>query len=449
VQSTLPNVTSLQLLDCPPGFLASAVTAEDLSAKLQVRTFLHEYHCATCQQTSVQLIDVAANLEYLIAGQLPAIACPTCKQPLQASPLDPQQLQRLPARANDPALDKFLQRARQEPLDKLEAIATNAKAAVATATAPAGSEARSSRAMYVAIGLGVLVVAGLVVVGVGVFRSGDKADAAVAAAAAAVAKKDKDPKDTTKEFTRPDWIVTSVPSSAFCRDLLDRLVCVGVSSYRATRDDGAVEASDAALDELAQTVALKISDPFFKTNVVPAFSDPRAKAIGALQVADTERDTPAFATNLKLVIDARKRVADLLRGTGGEAVPAQRSDWYWEEYAKVKGTGTEVLVFVRYDVSFDAVKTLVEKYGKPHAVGGATFATAFPSLAWSSPEFAGGLLVESAGKTGLTPGEVVTKVNGAAILDTSSLAKIAKPGSSLALELKDGETTKQLALAVK
>ena len=171
-------------------------------------------------------------------------------------------------------------------------------------------------------------------------------------------------------------------------------MCVGVSSYRPTRDDGIAEATDAALEELVSAVGLKISDPFFRENVMPVYSDVRAKALSALQTADLEPTSEGSAATAHAAADdlvrkARKHVVEVLQLSGGAAVPAQRSDWYWEEYARENGKGNEVLVFVRYDVSLDAVRALVDKYSAVTPVMGSSAMTAFPALAWHYPELHG------------------------------------------------------------
>ena len=91
--------------------------------------------------------------------------------------------------------------------------------------------------------------------------------------------------------------------------------------------------------------------------------------LATLQAVDVDRTSKDYAAANDVVRAARKRVVEILQASGGAAVPAQRSDWYWEEYAMEKGSGTEVLVFVRYDVSLDAVKALVEKFSTTSTVG--------------------------------------------------------------------------------
>jgi hypothetical protein len=434
IQTALPRVTSLQLLDCPPGFFEAAITAEDLSAKLAIRTFASLYECSNCHAITAHMIDVAANLEQLIQGVMPSRPCATCQSPVQPIPRDAAMLQRLPARPNDAALEKFVARARLEPTDKLDDVIAMARSAKAT---PAAQGPKINRIVYIAAGLAALVVIALIVMAISLWKTRSAVPEVVADNAASTAP------GTQKEgFHRPDWIVSDVPSSAFCRDMINRLVCVGVSSYREKREDGLVEATDAALEELVNTVGLKIDAPYVKDTVLRSYSDARTKAIAALQAVDTDRRSPAYRDADAAVRAARKRVTGVLQASGGPAVPAQRADWYWEEYAKEKATGTELLVFVRYDISFDAVKTLVTTYSSPVVSGGTGAVTAFPGLAWEYPDFTGGAMITQVGKaiapSGLTPGAIVTAANGQPVVDAPSFAKKLEAPGALVVQVKVG-----------
>jgi hypothetical protein len=416
VETALRTAPSIQLLECPPGFLESAVTPEDLG-KLKVRTLVLGYHCETCNLQLSRSIDVAQALEHLVEGTIPSTRCDNCKSVLDAlvSPELALLLRRLPAREHDIALDKFLDKARSEPPDKLEDATIPRLAPIEKA------QANVPRALYISIALMVLVAAGVAVIAFGLFRK-DRAQVAQVDPNAQVIAPTPPP-----SFKRPDWIISDLPSSAFCHELLNRLMCVGVSPYRPTRNEAVIDANDAALDELVNSLGLRITDPFFKDQVLPRYSEPRAKALATLQAMDVDRTTKEYAAANEVVRAARKRVVALLQASGGAAVPAQRSDWYWEEYALEKGTGTEVLVFVRYDVSFDALKALAEKYSTPVTVSGSTAMTAFPALAWSAADFAGGAVVTKPSKAmtdaGIAAGDTITSVNGQKIVDTVTFEK--------------------------
>jgi hypothetical protein len=444
LRTALANGSSLQLLDCPPGFLERAVPADSLSPKFVVRSFVLQYFCAHCNTSTVRIVDVAANLEYLITGTVPATPCDTCKTPLPPPEMDPGLLQRLPARARDSNLEKFLASVRGEPAAKLE------DCLVARPVKAARPAAGGSRGIYLAAGLGGLILVGLVVVVV--MLSSQKTESAPQPAQL--------PRENPQvgggqpagsAFQRPDWIVSDVPSSALCHDVINRLVCVGVSSYRATRADAVAEANDAALEELVNVVGLKISVPYFKDTVLAGYSDSRSKALSKLSAVDMDRNTPEYAAADEIVRQSRKRVVEVLQASAGAAVPAQRSDWYWEEYTKEKGAGTEVLVFIRYDINLEAVKALVDKYSAMTPVGGGFAMTAFPALAWQFPDFTGGAVLTKLGKAlataGIAAGEMVIAVNDQRVVDAPGLVKRfdeAMAAGSAKLSVKAGLSAPQV-----
>ncbi len=416
VRGALSKLKSLQLLDCPLGFLEQAAAPEDLRDKLRIRTFALSYDCLRCETTVTRMVDVAENLEQLAAGIAPPTQCTTCGSSLMAvlTASLGAGMRMLPVRDRDRVLDKFLAAVRAEPLDKLE----NCLGAL-PAKLPA-APTRTSSAVFVALALALLVIGGLGVMVVTLWRQrGEPGRAATGQASAAAPK----PPPT---FERPAWIMSDSPSSAYCHDMINRLMCIGVSSYRPTRDEAVAEATDAALDELVNAIGLKISDPFFRETVMSSYAEPRAKALSALQATDLEQTSPAYVAAADAVAKARRRVADVLRVSGGAAVPAQRSDWYWEEYAAKKG-GTELLVFIRYDVTLDAMKALVEKYSATTTVLGSTATTAFPALAWYSADFTGGAMLTKVthplSDAGIAGSNVIMAVGGQRVSDATSFAR--------------------------
>jgi DNA-directed RNA polymerase subunit RPC12/RpoP len=438
VQTALARLPSLQLLNCPPGFLESAVAPEDLHDKLKIRTFALSYDCLRCETTTAYMVDVAENLEQLVAGTAPPARCPTCQTALVAILSFDQatRLRSLPARERDVSLDKFLATARGEPLEKLE----NCLVALPPKLPKAPVGAR--RAMYAALGLAVLILGGLAVVALGLWRQAGVPTPVAGNPGAAVIPS-RPPAPT---FERPGWILADVPSSAYCHDMINRLMCVGVSSYRPTRDEAVAEANDAALEELVSTVGLKISEPFFRETVIPGYSGVRAKALSALQAAEMDQASAAYLAANNVIIEARKRVVEILHASGGAAVPAQRSDWYWEEYAAKKG-GTEVLVFVRYDVTLDAVKALVEKFSATTSVIGSTAMTAFPALAWQYADFTGGALLTKVGRSfadaGIASQSLVIAVGEQRVSDVTSFVRRIdewKQADDIKLTVKAGDT---------
>lgn len=425
MKAVLPKVSALQLVDTPPGFLAQAVTTADLHDKVKIRTIQLVYDCARCHTQAINTVDVADHLEELVTGTAPAALCPGCKASVLATLNleEANRLRALPARDKDPALDKFLAKARKEPLDKLEDCMSLAPPSAAAVKAV-------GRGVYVAIGLSTLVIVALV--GVLVFNhKNPPTQTAVAgnpAAGSGMPNPNPDPNQKPDpKFERPDWVMFDTPSAGYCHDMINRLMCVGVSSFKTNRDDAVVEATNVALEELVNAVGLKISDATFKAGVLPAFSEVRSKALSALQAAQIDRTASAFAAADKEVSAARKRVAEVLTASGGAAVPAQRSDWYWEEYAAKTGSGTEFLVFIRYDVTVDAIKNLVDRYSATPQILGATTATAFPGLAWIDPEFTGGAVIVKArgplAEAGLEDNDIVTAIADQRVADTAGLQR--------------------------
>jgi DNA-directed RNA polymerase subunit RPC12/RpoP len=420
----LPKAKSIQLVDCPVGFLEGGVSEEHLRRNLRVRTFTVNYACGACGAKADKVVDVAENLEDLVKGVLPAMRCPSCRLNLtaQTTPALLDVVRALPARDRDPALDAFLGKSRELPTEKLENCLLAPKS-VATA------QPRSRNALYAAIGAGVVGAAAITLIATRPWRddaqpppkgSGESGSAVVPV----------QPQGPT--FTRPEWITSDVAGSGYCRDLINRLMCVGVSSFVVNKDQGLDEASHAALEELTSAIGLKVPDPYFKNSVVPAYADARTKALAAMQLAEINRGRDpaadlAYVTATDAVRSARKRVVEVLRTTGGVAVPAQRSDWYWEEYTKDVGEGTEFLVFARFDISLDAVKALVDTYSTPTTVLGSAVTTTFPELAWSRDQVTGGVFVVKPGgalaKEGVKMGDVILEVDAERVGDAIAFSK--------------------------
>ena len=440
VQAALSKLKSLQLVNCPPGFIETAVAPEDLREKVKIRTFALPYDCVRCETTTAHMVDVAENLEQLVKGNAPYAACPKCQSLLVAA-LAPDQimfLRSLPARDRDPALDKFLDKAQHEPIDKLE------NCLVAPSRQLVAPRSQSSRGLYIALGVCAVLIGGLAVAAFELWHRTETPVIVTRAPAAPTTP----PAPT---FTRPDWIMFDVPGQAYCHDMINRLMCVGVSSYRATRDDAVTEANDAALEELVNAIGLKVTDPGFR-EAMPGFTDVRAKALAALQAADVNRSGKAYADAAAVVRKARKRVVEILQASGGPAVPTQRSDWYWEEYAGEKGQPNEILVFVRYDVPLDAVRALVERYSTTSSFQGTNAMTAFPAMAWEYADFTGGAVLTRVSKaleaSGVAPQHIVMAVGEQRVSDAPSFAR--RLGEALhgtgpiRLTVKDGESTSRV-----
>ena len=415
VRAAASNVDTLQLLDCPVGFFDRAVTAEDLgSPKLKIRSFIQTYTCPKCSTQTSAMIDVAQQLEELTAGTLPAPRCASCKFEIPG-PVSEGPLQRLPARERDVEQDRFLDKAKQEPDDKLEnALALRAAKPKATAV--------TTRSVFIGSALAALLVGGLVLAVLFVWRKD-----------APPVVTQPPPRDNAPTFQRPEWILSDTPSSAFCQEMIGRQMCVGVSAYSNDREAAVIAANDAALDELVNLLGIKNDDVWFRDNVLPGYSGARTKALAAMQNLGPRADDSSIRT-------VRHKVAELFLASGGPAVPAQRSDWYWEEYERGSGQGTEFLVFVRYDVSAEALSLLVKRYGVAVPLRGSAAITAFPGLAWQDPSFAGGVMFSKVGEplaaAGAAPLQMITEIDGQPVVDATTTAnRLNETGSGAELVL--------------
>ncbi len=448
VKTASTKASSLQLLGCPFPFLERAVRTDDFRDKIKVRTFTLSYDCAHCEKTSTHTIDVADNLEYLAEGTPPTVTCPTCRASLVAALSASQAmfLRTLPARDRDPGLDKFLGKVRTLPTDKLQNCLSPRTADAAATETPSGK-------LPLVIGLATTVVAALGVVAFVLWRDRSEARANTVGPTTGSGE----PQAPT--FVRPDWVLSIVPSSAYCHDVINRLMCVGVSSFKDTPESGVDEASNAALEELVNSVGLRLTDPYFKQTVIPLYAEVRAKALATLQTAELERKKPegaaAFTSANDAVRSARQRVVEVFKATGGAAVPTQRTDWHWERYASDPGEAPETLVFVRYDINLDAIRALVETYSTSTTQKDLTTITAFPSLAWRFPEFSGGAMVTKAEGSmtaaGLQRDQVITSVGEQRVGDATTFtrrleeARAAKAPFMLTTTTSDG-SAKSIAL---
>ena len=185
---------------------------EDLRDKVKIRTFACSYDCVACKTVIVRMVDVAENLEQLVKGTTPPAPCPDCKAWLVATVSRDlvTRLRALPARDRDATLDKLIATARDVPAEKLE------NCLVARPESQAKPPEKTGRAMYVAMGLSVLLVGGMGVVAVGLWKQHGDPAPVVSTPTPVVTPPPK------PAFTRPDWIMSDVPSSGYCHDMINR-----------------------------------------------------------------------------------------------------------------------------------------------------------------------------------------------------------------------------------
>lgn len=408
---TAPIVEKLYLLGCPPAFVERLTRPEDMTANVQVISFAMPYSCQKCATTTSRIVDLEDNFDILKFATPPEMKCTDCKGAMTCMATEGL-LSHLPILAQtkptvDSGLRKFIKEAKQRKPEK---------AIKKEATAPGGM----SRGMLTAV-VGMPVIA-LVAVAALLFMDYQDRQKSREAEARILA-------DEGIDVDRPEWITSILPASAYCNDLVNRVVCVGVSSFSTGLKKGRAEANDAALDELSLALGLKIDDAAFVENIQPRYVEARTAALNALDSARSETESEAFATALAAVQNGRNRVAATLRKTGGAAVPAQGSAEWWEEYKKRDGkTGTEFKVWVRFDLSSDAVRALIDRYTKATVIPGGEAITPFPALAWRYPEITSGgayILSVDGGQAealGLEPGHVVTAVGDTPIADAGDLA---------------------------
>lgn len=421
-----PHVDQIYLVGCEAMFLERTMQPEDLGGKVQVLSFALPFVCEKCHSTTTHMIDVEAHHDVLRIAMAPQQRCPECKSTATCQPADTTRglMPHLPKPTTTPELKKFIKKARQRREKKVEAQ-------------PAPGLGRSA---LVLLPVALLAVGGM---GALVFIQQQKTDDIVKQA---VTKLDQAAK------TRPTWITSDVPFSAYCTDLQNRISCVGTSSYLPSKEAAKIEASNAALEALANSISLRIESPEFRQHVLPLFRDKRQLTLSDLDDARINPNGPDFDRAVRAVRDTHRHVAAALQRTGGTAVPAQSSDWYWEEYERLEGDGTEFRAFVRYDVTPSALNALVAAYANTEEVLGAKVLTAFPSIAWHHSDAAvGALAVEidrgPLDRLGVKPGSIFMVVGDQPVRDAEDFAARMKTendtkgerGGKLRFVIKTGE----------
>jgi anti-anti-sigma regulatory factor len=418
-----PFVDRIYLLGCRPPFLERLARREDLGDEVEVLSFSMPYACSTCSTTVAKEVDVAEHHEILKFATPPEMKCDDCKSQTTcvASETLLSQLPALPQPTVSGELRKFIKDAQAQQKRERIAAAQPAKPSVGLPG-------------YVTALLSLSSVAVLFLIGYLIYDQRNQPEQAALV--------------TTQPSLldqRPDWITVGTPGAAYCSDLINRLVCIGVSSYAPDREDARAEAANAAKEELANALGLKIESAEFAA-VRDRYADARREALVALD--DAWGDDARFRAALAAMRERRAAVARVLDATGGAAVPGQPTDWYWEEYGAPEGSDheSEYLVFARFDVSMDALRRLIERYRDPVEVRGSRALTLFPSLAWNYPDLSSGaLILESGGslaRLGVQPHDIVTAVGNEPVRDAGALAEaLGAAGSALGVTVvgRDGE----------
>ena len=422
VTQTKSGAERVYLVGCPPVLLERLNRQGDLGD--QVISFTMPYSCSKCATTAAQLIDVEQHYDILKFATPPEMKCAHCKSPTVCVAPEAllSRLRTLPRVDIDSGLKKFIKEMRDRKPVPIKAPRQ-----------PGAADARLG--MFTGLIILALVAAG-VLIGVNWYQTREARE---------TQKKMESVIDkveggqvgavTRASFSRPIWITSDTPGTAFCTDIVNRLSCVGISAYVDSREEGRLQATNAAFEEMTNSIGLKIDNPAFQSRVRPMYEAARAKGLNDLEAV---RGTPGaeYQKARERVDSARKAVAQALVATGGAAAPAQQSAWYWEEYDKPNGAGTEFLVFVRYDIGQSAMTSLMITYADViDAGGGGKVVTLFPSIAWALPTSSGGaLVVRSSGdlaRIGVPENAVVTAIDGTAVRTAPDMvARLKKAGRS-------------------
>src|SRR5262245_26043544 len=331
--SISPSVERVHLIGCQPGFLLRCARPDDLSEKVNVLSFALPYTCQSCATTASQMIDVMQHFEVLKLSMPPQNRCESCGGATICTAGGDilAHLPQLPRPDTTQDVLKFIKHAQKRKPEKRQAT-----------TAGAAPGIRLNTLLPLAA-IMLVAVAGGVYLAVGALGVGRNAQASLAQ-------------------KRPAWISSATPASGYCTDLSNRTVCVGVSSYQRTKESAREEAQSNALEALANTIGLRIENPVFRDQIRPIYPDTRKLALAELELNQDDQKSDAFDRALNVARRARKQVSEALQRSGGDAVPTQIADWYWEEYKALSGPGTEFLVFVRYDVAEAQANALVHRY---------------------------------------------------------------------------------------
>jgi anti-anti-sigma regulatory factor len=436
-----PPTERIFLAGCPPMFLERLTKPEDLGPKAQVMSFAMPYSCAKCATTSSQHVDVEQHFDVLKFATPPEMKCPDCGGPTSCAASE-SLLSHLPTLAKpqiEPALRKFIKEAQERKPEKREMATTVAEAAAA-------GRSSSTFTLITAV-VAAAVVAVAVVFGISWYNQKKKDEQT------AKLLKARDAVGALKTQTpRPAWITSDTRASASCVEEGGGMACVGVSSYADTPEESRAEATDAALEEFANQVGLKIDDPTFGNVVRTLYGNSRQVALSTFEAAKGDSDGAKYDRARRIVREGRSAVAAALRKTGGAAVPAQPSAEHAEEYAAIVGDGSRFLSFVQFKFSTDQIKTLRARYSAPSEALGAKALTVFPGVAWRYAGITDGAILSAVGEgviknVGLSAQCVVLKVQDRVVADAATFAnhaaqeyqRLKKEGGTLQFYVKCGD----------
>jgi hypothetical protein len=421
----------------PAAFVERLTKVEDLGQKGLILSFAMPYSCPTCRSTSARELDVAEHWDVLKFATPPELKCADCGSPTTCAASEAllAHLPSLPRPDVPDELRKQVKRFQEDALRKaLLYKASGPHAATPYPLLPTAS-AVVQRAAF--SWLTALVAAGLVVLALG-------AVIVVKGIAGSRGGAGREERLDSSQPTRPGWA-----DQTFFRDG-DRLLFVGHSTLVSDKGDGFKEAEAGALEEIANQIGLSIRDPQWIDQVRGQFEPFRGKAIGDLEKAMVSGDAAEIERARRVAREARMRVAESLRKTGGALTPTERSDLYWEQL-KTRD-GVKYRVSIRYATPKPTFEKLVEAYATPEQAMGAKAVSYFPELAWRYDVTEGAIVTHVANDSnlrfaGIEEGDLILSGMDRVVHDARSWkrvldeesAALARDGGTLVLKVKRGD----------
>jgi hypothetical protein len=163
--SSLPATARVYLAGCQRIFVEQLNMILNFGGRGQILTLLAPYRCTACGNESDEVLDAVAHGKYIVAGQLPDLACKKCNGRLSLDEMPETYfacLTKYGPRDVDPAAVQLLAtdpRAMATQVVKSSAPAQSKAAKKAAAAAAAPAKERSSIVPWVVIGV---MLAGLV-----------------------------------------------------------------------------------------------------------------------------------------------------------------------------------------------------------------------------------------------------------------------------------------------
>lgn len=162
-----------------------------------------------------------------------------------------------------------------------------------------------------------------------------------------------------QSMTRPVWAAHIEPETARCSEHDGGLICSAASGFGTTRDQAEDDATDIAREALLELALLRGGEEIRAQRAL--YSEARSAALASPDREATRRTRHAVASRAQL---------------------GHRESWYWEEYNRLDGDGTEFLVFVRFTATADEIESLLAGY-RTAATDGAELAPIVPGVRWA------------------------------------------------------------------